>query len=103
MAGPVVTHLADAPHTAGAALAPHTAHTAGAVLADAREVLLVAQNAAVGGRAALTYLLFIIAGLLVGGAWSAYKAGSTAGTLVAGLLAVVALGGAILWLLGGMG
>ncbi len=65
--------------------------------------VVLAQNAAVGGRAALTYLLFIIAGLLVGGAWSAYKAGSMVGTLVAGVLAVVALAGALLWLMGGMG
>lgn len=50
-----------------------------------------------------TYFLFIVAGVLVGGAWSLYKAGSRVGTLVVGLLAVIALAGAVLWLLGVMG
>ncbi|MBP2332306.1 hypothetical protein ACLB3A_10220 [Corynebacterium freneyi] len=50
-----------------------------------------------------TIFLFILAGLLVGGAWSAYQAGSRVGTIVLGFLAVLALAGAILWLIGEMG
>ncbi|WP_295626102.1 hypothetical protein [uncultured Corynebacterium sp.] len=50
-----------------------------------------------------TIFLFIVAGLLVGGAWSAYQAGSRLGTIVLGLLAVLATAGAILWLTGEMG
>ncbi|MFD5867616.1 hypothetical protein ACFWGD_03240 [Corynebacterium sp. NPDC060344] len=46
-----------------------------------------------------TIFLFIVAGLLVGGAWSAYQAGSKFGTIVLGLLAVLATAGAIVWLL----
>lgn len=49
-----------------------------------------------------TYFLFIVAGLLVGGTWSLYKSGSRVGTIVFGLLSVIALAGAILWLLGVM-
>ena len=50
-----------------------------------------------------TIFLFILAGLLVGGAWSAYRAGSRVGTIVLGFLAVLALAGAILSLIGEMG
>ena len=49
-----------------------------------------------------TIFLFILAGLLVGGAWSAYQAGSRVGTVVLGLLAVLATAGAVLWLVGEM-
>jgi len=49
-----------------------------------------------------TIFLFILAGLLVGGAWSAYQAGSRFGTVVLGLLAVLATAGAVLWLVGEM-
>ncbi|HHT31937.1 MAG TPA: hypothetical protein GX015_05245 [Corynebacterium sp.] len=49
-----------------------------------------------------TIFLFIVAGVLVGGAWSAYQAGSRFGTIVLGLLAVLATAGAVLWLMGEM-
>ena len=49
-----------------------------------------------------TYFLFIVAGLLVGGTWSLYKSGSRVGTIILGLLSVIALAGAILWLIGVM-
>ena len=49
-----------------------------------------------------TIFLFILAGLRVGGAWSAYQAGSRFGTVVLGLLAVLATAGAVLWLVGEM-
>ena len=57
-------------------------------------------QSAVGGGAALTYLLFIIAGLFVGGTWTAYKSGSRVGMIICGAIALVALVGAILWLIG---
>lgn len=61
--------------------------------------MILAQSA-LGGGAALTYLLFIIAGLFVGGAFSAYKAKSQVGMIICGIIALVALVGAILWLIG---
>lgn len=64
---------------------------------------ILAQASAVGPNAAATYLLFIVAGVLVGGTYSVYKAGSRRGTLVMGVLAVIALAGAILWLTGALG
>lgn len=48
------------------------------------------------------YLLFIMAGLLVGGTYSAYSAGSRLWTIVLGLLAVIATAGAVMWLIGAM-
>ena len=50
-----------------------------------------------------TYFLFIVAGLLVGGTWSLYKAGSRVGTFILGALSVIALAGAVLWLIGVIG
>ncbi|MEJ5920644.1 MULTISPECIES: hypothetical protein [unclassified Corynebacterium] len=47
-----------------------------------------------------TYMLMAIAGLLVGGTWSAYKSGSMKLTIVMGLLAVLATAAAIYWYLG---
>lgn len=49
------------------------------------------------------YLTFIIAGLLVGGTWSAYRAGSLPATVILGVLAVAFLAGGILWLFSGVG
>lgn len=53
----------------------------------------------------LPVVLFALAGILVGGAWSVHRQGGSRG-MVAGLgaLAVLALAGGILWLLpGGLG
>ncbi|AKK09171.1 hypothetical protein HCH15_09815 [Corynebacterium testudinoris] len=50
----------------------------------------------------LIYLLFIVAGLLVGGVWSAYQAGNKLLTIVLAVFAAVALTGAVLWMLGAM-
>lgn len=50
----------------------------------------------------LIYLLFIVAGLLVGGTWSAYQNGSKFFTVVLAVLAAVSFVGAILWMIGAM-
>jgi len=51
----------------------------------------------------LVYLLFIVAGLLVGATWSAYQAGSRRLTVFLALCAAVAFAGAVFWLMGAMG
>ncbi|KQB86707.1 hypothetical protein [Corynebacterium lowii] len=48
------------------------------------------------------YLLFAVAGLLVGGTWSAYQNGAKKLAIVCGVVAAIALAGAVLWLIGGM-
>lgn len=48
------------------------------------------------------YLMFAVAGVLVGGTWSAYQNGAKKLTVVCAILAALALAGAILWLIGGM-
>ncbi|MFC0003261.1 hypothetical protein [Micromonospora siamensis] len=54
--------------------------------------------------AVLPTLLLILAGLLVGGAWSLYRQGAPRGAvLLTGLLAVLATAGGLLWLLPGEG
>lgn len=50
----------------------------------------------------LVYLLFIIAGMLVGGAWSAYKAANRIATYVLSAGAALALAAALMWLIGEM-
>ncbi|MGI5519532.1 hypothetical protein ACQEUX_01065 [Micromonospora sp. CA-259024] len=50
--------------------------------------------------AALPTLLLILAGVLVGGAWSLYRQGASKGAvLVTAVLAVLATAGGVLWLL----
>ncbi|MEO3769320.1 hypothetical protein [Micromonospora sp. B9E7] len=52
--------------------------------------------------AALPTLLLILAGVLVGGAWSLYRQGASKGAVgVTALLAVLATVGGVLWLLPG--
>jgi membrane protein len=50
----------------------------------------------------LVYLLFAVAGLLVGGAWSAYQAENRAMTYIAAIGAAVAFTTAVLWMIGEM-
>ncbi|WP_406078868.1 hypothetical protein [Micromonospora sp. NBC_00858] len=51
---------------------------------------------------ALPTLLLILAGVLVGGAWSLYRQGaSKAAVVITALLAVLATIGGVLWLLPG--
>ncbi|MDY5839122.1 MAG: hypothetical protein SPJ78_00150 [Corynebacterium camporealensis] len=45
-------------------------------------------------------ILFLVAGLLVGGAWSAYQNGSKFMTVAAGVLAAITTAAAIAWMLG---
>ncbi|APT94724.1 membrane protein [Corynebacterium stationis] len=47
-------------------------------------------------------LMFMVAGMLVGGAWSAYKQGSKFWTVMAAVLALAAAGAAIAWMIGEM-
>ncbi|MEH0842406.1 hypothetical protein V6U81_08450 [Micromonospora sp. CPCC 205711] len=52
----------------------------------------------------LPTLLLILAGVLVGGAWSLYRQGAPRGTVViTGLLAALATVAGVLWLLPGEG
>ncbi|MBM0237208.1 hypothetical protein JNW88_08640 [Micromonospora sp. ATA32] len=52
--------------------------------------------------AALPTLLLILAGVLVGGAWSLYRQGAPRGAVgLTALLAVLATVGGVLWLLPG--
>lgn len=48
----------------------------------------------------LIYVLFMIAGLLVGGAWGAYKNGSTTWAVILGVIALVALAAGGTWMYG---
>lgn len=55
-------------------------------------------------RTLLPVLLFALAGVLAGGAWSLHRQGAgRAAVVVTGLLAVFALAGGILWLVPGGG
>ena len=47
----------------------------------------------------LVLILFLVTGLLVGGAWSAYQNGSVLMTVVAGALAAVSVAAALVWFL----
>ena len=67
------------------------------------DVLLAAVNSTPStGNTWLIYGLFLIAGLFVGGAWSAYKAKNLVLTVIAAAIAVVAAAGALSWLIGAM-
>ncbi|MEJ4099440.1 hypothetical protein V5S96_03565 [Corynebacterium mastitidis] len=67
-------------------------------------MVMAAQAGQAGQQAAGTswfiYLMFAVAGILVGGTWSAYQNGARKLTVLCGILA--ALAGAVLWLIGGM-
>ncbi|ACP33215.1 hypothetical protein [Corynebacterium aurimucosum] len=47
----------------------------------------------------MVLVLFLVAGLLVGGAWAAYQNGSVLMTVVAGALAAVSVAAALVWFL----
>ena len=65
-------------------------------------VTATVQNEPDAGDRWFIYGLFIIAGLFVGGAWSAYKSENKILMVVAGLIAVAAAAAGILWMLGEM-
>jgi len=46
--------------------------------------------------------MFLVAGMLVGGAWTAYKQGSKFWTVMAAVLALAATAAAIAWMMGEM-
>lgn len=48
------------------------------------------------------WMLFILAGLLVGGTWSFYQQGNKPVTIVLGILALLSLSGALIVLFGAM-
>lgn len=50
----------------------------------------------------LPVALFALAGILVGGAWSVHRQGASRGVVIGlGVLALLAFGGGVLWLLPG--
>ncbi|WKD60824.1 hypothetical protein CCICO_03935 [Corynebacterium ciconiae DSM 44920] len=55
------------------------------------------------GQAWLVYLLFMVSGLLVGGAISAYRAERKALTIVLGVLALIGVAGGVMWMIGELG
>ncbi|QDZ42889.1 hypothetical protein FQV43_06710 [Corynebacterium sp. sy039] len=55
------------------------------------------------GNYILVYILFLVAGLLVGGVWSAYKAGNKLFAVILALCAVIAAAGGVLWALDFLG
>lgn len=65
---------------------------------------IVAADSAGAGmeKSWLVYLLFLVAGLMVGGTWSMYQAENKLLTIVFAMIAAVAFLGAILWLIGVM-
>lgn len=67
------------------------------------EIVRVAQEQTGGDNNWLVLILFIVAGLLVGGTWSAYQNSNKFLTVLMAVLAAVALVGAVLWMTGVMG
>lgn len=47
----------------------------------------------------IVLILFLVAGLLIGGAWSAYQNDSMFMTVVAAVLAAITIAAALVWLL----
>lgn len=62
----------------------------------------IAQEQAAQDNNWLVYLLVLVAGLLVGGTWSAYKSENKILTVIMAVLAAVACVGAVMWLTGAM-
>ena len=54
------------------------------------------------GSSIAIWMLFIIAGVLVGGTWSFYQQGSKIATIVTGILAALAVAAALIVLFGAM-
>ena len=67
------------------------------------DMVLAAESSGLGGSQWLIWGLFIIAGLLVVGVYSAYQNGSKAATLIMAVVAAVAVLTAVLMLLGVIG
>lgn len=54
------------------------------------------------GSSIAVWMLFILAGLLVGGTWSFYQQGNKPVTIVLGILALLSLSGVLIVLFGAM-
>lgn len=67
------------------------------------DMVLASESSGLGGLQWLIWGLFLVAGLLVGGVYSAYKNGSKAATLIMAVVAAVAVLTAVLMLLGVIG
>lgn len=67
------------------------------------EIVRVAQEQTGGDNGWLVLILFVVAGLLVGGTWSAYQNSNKFLTILMAVLAAAALVGAVLWMMGVMG
>lgn len=65
-------------------------------------VLATAPQVPDTGNRWMIYGLFILAGLFIGGAWSAYKAENKLGMIVAGAIGGIAAIAALLWMIGEM-
>lgn len=65
-------------------------------------VLATTTTSPDAGNRWMIYGLFIIAGLFIGGAWSAYKAENKLGMIVAGAIGIIAVAGGVLWMIGEM-
>lgn len=48
----------------------------------------------------LVYVMFLLAGLLVGGAWSTYKNGAKTLTIILAIMAAMAAAAGVLWMVG---
>ncbi|WP_347307238.1 hypothetical protein [Corynebacterium sp. SA-MJD20WY100] len=47
----------------------------------------------------MVWILFLIAGLLAGGAWAAYQNGSKFWTIIASFLAAIAFAASVAWMI----
>ena len=56
-------------------------------------------QASADSQAWLVYLLFIVAGVMAGGCWSAHKAGNKILLVVTAILTLVAFGAALTWMI----
>ncbi|MGP6172857.1 hypothetical protein [Corynebacterium sp. A21] len=65
-------------------------------------IATVAQEQAAESNNWLIYLLVLVAGLLVGGTYSAYQTGNKFLTVIMAVLAAVSGVGAVIWLIGAM-
>ncbi|MEL6050297.1 hypothetical protein [Corynebacterium rouxii] len=61
---------------------------------------VVAQSTIQPASFLMVYVLFLVSGLLVGGAWAAYKADNKLMVIVLGVLAAMAAVGGVVWAVG---
>lgn len=61
---------------------------------------VVAQSTIPPASFLMVYVLFLVSGLLVGGAWAAYRADNKLMVIVLGVLAAMAAAGGVVWAVG---